>query len=96
MVGNTFGGLAVTAGGRVAGFQELTKAAGVPRSDFSGEYVVLDGVRVPISDSVQVYNDDNGTWIDLATAKGYDETLTVYYSGTLGGNAKVRVIAVGD
>lgn len=43
-----------------------------------------------------VYNDDNGTWIDLATAKGYDETLTVYYSGTLGGNAKVRVIAVGD
>lgn len=96
-VGNTFGGLAVTAGGRVAGFQELTKAAGVPRSDFSGEeYVVLDGVRVPISDSVQVYNDDNGTWIDLATAKGYAETLTVYYSGSLGGNAKVRVIAVGD
>lgn len=92
-----FGGLAVTAGGKLAGFQTLTKVTGVSRSAFDGEdYVVLDGVRVPIADGVQVYNGDNDTWIDLATAKGYDSTITAYYSGTLGGNAKVRVIVVGD
>ena len=96
-VRDIFGGLAVTSGGKVAGFQTLTKATGVSRSDFDGEdYVVLDGIRVPISDRVQVYNGDNGTWIDLSTAKGYDETLTVYYSGTLGGNAKVRVVVAGE
>lgn len=96
-VRDTFGGLAVTPGGKVAGFQTLTEVTGVSRSDFDGEdYVVLDGVRVPISDEVQVYNGDNDTWIDLSTAKGYDETLTAYYSGTLGGNAKVRVIVAGE
>lgn len=94
---NTFGGMAVTAGGRIAGFQTLTKVTGVSRSDFDGEdYVVLEGVRVPISDTVQVYNRDNDTWIDLITAKGYSDTMTAYYSGALGGNAKVRVVTVGN
>lgn len=92
----SFGGLAVTAGGKAAGFQSLTKVAGVPRSDFDGEdYVVLNGVRVPISGNVQVYNGDTGAWIDLASAKGYSDTLTAYYSGKLGGDAKVRVVVVG-
>ena len=92
-----FGGLAVTAGGKIAGFQRLTKVTDVARSAFDGEdYVVLEGVRVPISASVQVYNEDNGTWIDLTGAKGYADTLTVYYSGVLGGNAKVRVVTVGE
>lgn len=92
----SFGGLAVTAGGKLAGFQSLTKVTDVSRSAFDGEdYVVLDGVRVPISGDVQVYNDDNDTWIDLAAAKGYSDTLTVYYSGKLGGDAKARVIVVG-
>lgn len=92
----SFGGLAVTAGGKCAGFQTLTKVDDVPRSAFDGEdYVVLDGVRVPISENVQVYNGDNDTWIDLAAAKGYSDTLTAYYSGSLGGDAKVRVVVVG-
>ena len=91
-----FGGLAVTAGGKIAGFQRLTKVTDVARSAFDGEdYMVLEGVRVPIAGNIQVYNKDNGTWIDLAGAKGYADTLTVYYSGTLGGNAKVRVVTVG-
>lgn len=92
----SFGGLAVTAGGKAAGFQSLTKVNDVPRSDFDGEdYVVLDGIRVPIFGSVQVYNEDNDAWIDLATAKGYADTLTVYYSGKLGGDAKARIVTVG-
>ena len=95
-VRETFGGLAITAGGKIAGVETLTKVDNVSRSAFDEEdYVVLEGIRVPISDSVQVYNDDNDTWIDLAAAKGYSDTLTVYYSGVLGGDAKVRVIAVG-
>lgn len=94
---DTFGGLAVTAGGKIAGFQTLTRVKDVSRSDFDGEdHVVLKGVRVPISDTVQVYNRDNDTWIDLITAKGYSDTMTVYYSGALGGNAKVRVVTVGN
>ena len=95
-VQNTFGGMAVTADGKIAGFQPLTKVTDVPRSAFDGEdYVVLDGVRVPISENVQVYNDDNDAWMGLTAAKGYADTLTAYYSGTLGGDAKVRVIVVG-
>lgn len=91
-----FGGLAVTADGKIAGTQSLTKVTGVSRSAFDGEdYVVLDGVRVPISDNVQVYNDESDTWIDLSMAKSYSDTMTVYYSGTLGGNAKVRIVVVG-
>ncbi len=93
---DTFGGMAVTAGGKIAGFQSLTKVTDVSRSDFDGEdHVVLEGVRVPVSGEVQVYNGDTGAWIDLATAKGYDDTMTVYYSGILGENGKVRVVVVG-
>lgn len=94
---DAFGGLAVTAGGKIAGFQTLTKVADVPRSAFDGvDYVVLDGLRVPISDTVQVYNDDTDTWTDLAGAKGYADVLAVYYSGKLGADAKVRVVVAGE
>ena len=90
------GGLAVTAGGKIAGSQNLTKVTDVSRRDFEGDdYVVLEGVRVPIADQVQVYNEDNDSWIDLDTARGYSDTLSIYYSGTLGGDAKVRLIVVG-
>ena len=89
--------MAVTAGGKAAGFQSVTKATDVSRSAFDGEeHVVLEGVRVPIASDVQVYNGDSGAWIDLAAAKGYSYTMTLYYSGTLGGDAKVRVIVVGN
>lgn len=92
----TFGGMAVTAGGKIAGIRSLTKVDGVSRSAFDGEdYVVLEDIRVPIAGNVQVYNGDNGAWIDLAAARGYADTMTVYYSGTLGGDAKARVIVVG-
>ena len=95
-VQSTFGGLAVTAGGKLAGIQSLTRVTEVPRADFDGEdAVVLEGIRVPVSDRVQVYNKDNDTWIDLRTAKGYSDTMTVYYSGKPGADAKVRLVTVG-
>lgn len=87
------GGLAVTAGGEVAGLASLTKVTDVARSDFDGvDAVAVNGVRVPLADELQVYNDDSGQWITLAEAKGYSSALTVYYSGTLGADAKVRLI----
>lgn len=93
---DTPGGLALTAEGKIAGFRSLTKASDVERSAFDGEdYVVVEGLRTPIAEKVQDYNEDNGTWIDLAAAKGYSDTMEVYYSGTLGADAKVRVITVG-
>ncbi|MFR1051602.1 MAG: hypothetical protein ACLSE7_07710 [Lachnospirales bacterium] len=77
------------------GLASLTKATGMVRTDFDGEdAVAIDGVRVPMASSLQVYNDDSNRWITLAEAKGYSDTMTVYYSGTLGGDAKVRLIVV--
>lgn len=87
------GGVAATSDGKTAGVVTLDKVTGVARSAFDGEdAVVLDGVRVPISDDVQVYNADSGTWTTLSAAKAYTDTFTVYYSGTIGSDAKVRVI----
>ena len=72
----------------------LTQSEDVARSSFDREdAVVVAGVRVPISDDVQVYNTDNSTWITLSQAKAYTDTFTIYYSGTLGTDAVVRVIA---
>ena len=87
------GGVAATSDGKTAGVVTLDKVTGVARSAFDGEdAVVLDGVRVPVSDDVQVYNADSGQWITLSEAKAYTDTFTVYYSGTIGSDAKVRVI----
>lgn len=91
--GNTVGGIAVNAENKVAGTATLTKAAGITRAAFDGTgAVVVDGMRVPVSDEVQVYNTDTEKWTALSTAKGYADTFTVYYSGTLGTDAVARVI----
>lgn len=88
------GGIAVDGDGKAVAVVTLSQSNSVARSSFDGEdAVVLNGVRVPISDEVQVYNADNGTWITLSQAKGYTDTFTIYYSGTLGTDAVVRVIA---
>ena len=90
----TVGGIAVDGDGKAVAVVTLSQSNSVARSSFDGEdAVVLDGVRVPISDEVQVYNADNGTWITLSQAKAYTDTFTIYYSGTLGTDAVVRVIA---
>lgn len=88
------GGIAVNGEGKAVSVVTLTQSKDVARSSFDREEsVVVDGVRVPISDDVQVYNTDNSTWITLSQAKAYTDTFTIYYSGTLGTDAVVRVIA---
>ena len=88
------GGIAVSGEGKAVSVVTLTQSKDVARSSFDREEsVVVDGVRVPISDDVQVYNTDNSTWITLSQAKAYTDTFTIYYSGTLGTDAVVRVIA---
>ena len=89
----TVGGVAATSDGKTAGVVLLEEVEGVARSAFSGEdTVVLEGVQVPVSEDVQVYNTDSETWVTLAQAKAYADTFTVYYSGTLGEDAVVRVV----
>lgn len=91
--GGTMGGIAANTEGTVVGSISLTAVNQVSRSDFDGqEAVVADGVRIPISDAVEVYNADTGNWTTLAQAKAYTDTFTIYYSGTLGVDAVVRVI----
>lgn len=92
--GGTMGGIAVNTDGTVVGSVELTEVKQIARSDFDGQdALVADGVRIPISDEVEVYQTDTGNWITLAQAKAYTDTFTIYYSGTLGVDAVVRVIA---
>lgn len=93
VTGGTMGGIAANAEGTVVGTAELTTVRQVSRTDFDGqEAVVADGVQIPVSDRVEVYNSDTGNWITLAQAKAYTDTFTIYYSGTLGVDAVVRVI----
>ena len=88
------GGIAVSGAGKAVAVVTLSQAEDVVRSSFSGQdAVVVEGVQVPISDAVQVYKSDTGAWVTLAQAKAYADTFTIYYSGTLGVDAVVRVIA---
>ena len=92
----TMGGIAVTDGEKVTGYCALTKASGVSRSAFdSTDAVVVDGVRVPISGGAEVYNESSDSWgMSVEEAKGYADSFTVYYSGTLGQDAQVRIICI--
>ena len=91
----TAGGIACAGTEKIAGFAALTKVQQVPRSAFDGEdAAVLEDIRVPIADDVQVYNSETDSWIDLAAAKGYTDSYTVYYSGKLGTTAKVRLVVI--
>ena len=92
--GGVMGGVAINGEDRAVSVVALSQSRGVARSAFDGaETVVIDGVKVPISSQVEVYNTDTGKWITLDQAKAYTDTFTVYYSGTPGTDAVVRVIA---
>ena len=87
------GGVAVSGEGKAVKVITLTESREISRSAFDGsDAVVVDGVRVPISDEVEVYNSDTGLWTTLEAAKSYSDTFAVYYSGSLGSDAVVRVI----
>lgn len=78
------GGIAVSSEGKAVEVVSLKKAD-VSRADFDGEEaVVVEGLRVPVSDGVEVYNQETGRWTTLSAAKSYGAELTVYYSGALG------------
>ena len=88
------GGIAVSSEGKAVSVVTLSEAEGVDQSAFDGlDAVVIDGVRVPISDTAEGYNSDTEQWVTLSQARAYSDTFTVYYSGTLGVDAVVRVIA---
>ena len=87
------GGIAVSSEGKAVSVVTLSKMEGVDQSAFESlDAVMIDGVRVPISDAAQGYNSDTERWVTLSQARAYSDTFTVYYSGTLGVDAVVRVI----
>ena len=87
------GGIAVSSEGKAVSVVTLSKTEGVSQSAFDSlDAVVIDGVRVPISDTAEGYNSDTEQWVTLPQARAYSDTFTVYYSGTLGVDAVVRVI----
>lgn len=87
------GGIAVSSEGKAVSVVTLSKTEGVSQSAFESlDAVMIDGVRVPISDAAQGYNSDTERWVTLSQARAYSDTFTVYYSGTLGVDAVVRVI----
>ncbi|MGE4353067.1 MAG: S-layer homology domain-containing protein [Oscillospiraceae bacterium] len=91
----TIGGISVKSDGKVAGVATLESESSVSRSSFDGtDTVTIDGVDVPISDDVQVYNSENENWITLSAAKAYTDTFTVYYSGEIGEDAVVRIVVI--
>ena len=93
-LGGDMGGIAVSSEGKAVSVVTLSEAEGVDQSAFDSlDAVVIDGVRVPISDTAEGYNSDTEQWVTLSQARAYSDTFTVYYSGTLGVDAVVRVIA---
>lgn len=90
----TMGGIAVSSEGKAVSLVTLSQAEDVSQSAFDSlDAVVIDGVRVPISDTAEGYNSDTEQWVTLSQARAYGDTFTVYYSGTLGVDAAVRVLA---
>ena len=90
----TMGGIAVSSEGKAVSLVTLSQAEDVSQSAFDSlDAVVIDGVRVPISDTAEGYNSDTEQWVTLSQARAYSDTFTVYYSGTLGVDAVVRVLA---
>lgn len=88
------GGIAVSSEGKAVSVVTLSEAEGVSQSAFESlDAVMIDGVRVPISDTAEGYNSDTEQWVTLSQARAYSDTFTVYYSGTLGVDAVVRVLA---
>ena len=88
------GGIAVSSEGKAVSVVTLSEAEGVDQSAFDSlDAVVIDGVRVPISDTAEGYNSDTEQWVTLSQARAYSDTFAVYYSGTLGEDAVVRVLA---
>ena len=88
------GGIAVSSEGKAVSVVTLGEADHVSQSAFESlDAVVIGGVRVPISDAAQGYNSDTERWVTLSQARAYSDTFTVYYSGTLGVDAVVRVLA---
>ena len=89
----TYGGIAVSGEGKAVSVVTLTRAAGIPRSDFDGlEAAVVNGVRVPIASEVQVYNTETGQWTTLEDAKSFASSFTVYYDKSPSSGGQIRVI----
>ena len=88
-------GLVGKGDGKLGDFILLFTAEDILRDDFNGVASVdLDGVEYPISDDVQVYNEDTQQWTTLENAKAYGNHFTIYYDRTPGQGGQVRIITV--
>ncbi len=87
------GGIAVSKTGAVLDYIELNRLEDVSRSDFEDGYVVSEGMKIPLAETVHIYMADQDKWItDLSQARTYSDDMTVYYDRTVEEGGKVRVI----
>lgn len=87
------GGIIFNADGEIAKGILLESTGKIGRSDFIGtESIVYDGQTFPISDDVQVYNDQTETWTTLDTAKGFTSSFEAFYDKDADEGGQIRVI----
>jgi hypothetical protein len=69
----------------------VTRSA-INTSDSDNQTVTVNGVQIPISDNVVVYNAKSSAWTTLTAAKSFTGSFTVYYDKTASTGGQVRVI----
>ena len=78
------------AGTRYTGLRELTGLKKVPASAWIGTTAVTFGARTyTVAEDVACYNQATGTWMTLAAARAYSDTLNLYVE-----NGAVRVVEI--
>ena len=88
-------GIVIDSDDEIVAYTELNSSGEISRSAMDGtDSVVIDGVRVQISDDVMVYNDSTDTWISLTLAMTTTDTFEFLYDQDLGAGGKVRVIVI--
>lgn len=96
------GGYVKGINGKATAVVTLTEVKNVARTAFHGsDYVVVNGMQIPIADNVQCYNWTTKTWFgdgdstgaeDLADARAFSDNLTIYYDRAPEDGGKVRLV----
>lgn len=89
-------GIAPSADGeKIAAYIELKAYKNVSNSAWtSGDFININGITYPVSDSVVCYNRKTGSFTTLGAARAWGGTVNVYYDKTPDQGGKIRVVEV--